>query len=120
MLLGPFGMGLTALEYMRKNGGDAARVSAVEEIAEDHTAPIRAKLIAALGDKDVAVRAAAAKALASYHEPDVPPALANAFEDAKSPVRLTAAASYLISTGAVAPPPKDQPRTFFKKGGRKK
>jgi hypothetical protein len=120
MLLGPFGMGLTALEYMRKNGGDAARVSAVEEIAEDHTAPIRAKLIAALEDKDVAVRTAAAKALGSYHQPDVALALANDFEDAKSPVRLTAAASYLVSTAAVAPPRKDPPVTFFTRGGRKR
>jgi HEAT repeat protein len=105
MLLGPFGMGITALEYMRKNGGDAARVSAVEEIAENHTAPIRGKLIAALGDKDVGVRTAAAKALGSYHEPDVAPALVNDFEDAKAPVRLTSAASFLLSTGAVAAAP---------------
>ena len=108
MLLGPFGFGIAAIEYMRKNGGDAARVSAVEEIAENHTAPIRARLIAALGDRDVAVRTAAAKALASYHEPEVAPALANDFEDAKAPVRLTSAASYLVSTGAVAPPKVEQ------------
>ena len=104
MLLGPFGFGITAVEYMRKNGGDSARVAAVEQVAQNHTAPIREKLIAALKDKDVAVRAAAAKALAGYHEPDVAPALAEDFPDPKTPVRLTAAAAYLMSTGAVATP----------------
>jgi len=101
MLLGPFGMGLTAYEYLHKNGGDSARVSAIEAIAQNHTAPIRAELIGAVADKDLGVRAAAAKALARYHEPDVPPALAKVFDDTKPPVRLTAAAAYLISTRAV-------------------
>jgi hypothetical protein len=106
MFLGPFGFGITALEYMRKNGADTARVTAVEEVAQNHTALIQAKLIAALKDKDVAVRAAAAKALAGYHEPDVAQALADAFPDPKTPVRLTAAAAYLMSTGVVATPPE--------------
>ncbi len=105
MFLGPFGFGITALEYMRKNGADTARVSAVEEVAQNHTGPIRTTLIAALKDKDVAVRTAAAKALAGYHEADVAPALADRFPDPKTPVRLTAAASYLMSTGVVATPP---------------
>jgi HEAT repeat protein len=104
MLLGPFGLGITALEYMRKNGGDVPRITAVEEIAENHTAPIRTKLIAALSDKDAPVRVAAAKALATFHDPDVPPALANQFSDGRAPIRLTAAASYLINTSAVATP----------------
>ncbi len=102
MLLGPFGMGLTAYEYLHKNGGDASRVTALEAIAENHTAPIRQELIAALGDKDLGVRAAAAKALGRYREADVAPALAKVFDDTKPPVRLTAAAAYLVSTG-VAP-----------------
>lgn len=104
-LLGPFGIGLTALEYMRKNGGDTARVSAIEAIAQNHTTPIRNELIGATVDKDLGVRAAACKALARYHDKDVPPALAKVFDDVKPPVRLTAAAAYLISTGAVAGSP---------------
>ena len=107
MLLGPFGMGLTAYEYLHKNGGDEARVSAIEAIAEDHTAPIRAELIAALMDKDLGVRAAAARALSHYREPAVAAKIANCFLDSKPPVRLTAAAAYLISTGAVAGSPVD-------------
>jgi HEAT repeat protein len=101
MLLGPFGIGITAFEYLRKNGGDEARVSAIEAIAQNHTAPIRAELIAAATDKDLGVRAAACKALARYREPEAAKALAIAFDDQKAPVRLTAAAAYLISTGAV-------------------
>ena len=109
MLLGPFGIGLTAIEYLRRNGGDTARVSAIEAIAENHTNPIRVELISATSDKDLGVRAAACKALARYHDKDVPPALAKVFDDPKPPVRLTAAAAYLISTGAVvaSPPPSE-------------
>ena len=104
MLLGPFGFGITAFEYMHNNGADQARVQAVEQIAQNHTAPIRRTLLAALGDKDLAVRVSAAKALGQYHEPDVAPALANLLSDSKPPVRLTAAAAYLLSTGTVAEP----------------
>ena len=105
MLLGPFGYGLTAYEYLHRNGGDSARVTAIEAIAQNHTAPIRIELIAATLDKDLGVRAAACKALARYHDPDVPPAIAKVFDDSKPPVRLTAAAAYLISTGAVVGSP---------------
>jgi len=103
--LGPFGIGLTAWDYIHKNGGDTARISAIEAIAQNHTAPIRAELIDATDDKDLGVRAAACKGLARYHDKDVPPALAKVFDDSKPPVRLTAAAAYLISTGAVAGSP---------------
>jgi HEAT repeat protein len=100
MLLGPFGFGLTAYEYIRKNGGDSARVSAIEAIAGNHTEPIRKDLIDATTDKDLGVRAAACKALAHYREADVPPAIGKVFDDTKPPVRLTAAAAYLVSTHA--------------------
>lgn len=101
MLLGPFGIGLTAFEYLHTNGSDAARISAIEAIAQNHTAPIRAELIEATTDKDFGVRTAACKALARYREPDAVKALASEFDDTKIPVRLNAAAAYLISTGAV-------------------
>jgi HEAT repeat protein len=98
MLLGPFGFGITAYEYMRKNGGDSARVTAIEQISQEKTDPIRTTLIAALGDKDTAVRAAAAKALGSYREKPVSDALLAVFDDIKPPVRLTAAAAYILSS----------------------
>lgn len=98
MLLGPFGFGITAIEYMRKNGGDDARVSAIEQLSEEKTQPIRKELIDALTDKDPAVRAAAANALGSYRERSVPIALLPVFDDTKAPVRLTAAAAYIRAT----------------------
>ena len=102
ILLGPFGMGISAYEYMRKNGGDAGRLIAIEQISQEHTGPIRAELIAALEDKDADVRAAAAKALGSYHEKAVSDALLPVFDDAKAPVHLIAAAAYLRSTEVAA------------------
>ena len=118
ILLGPFGYGITAYEYLRKNGGDAARVTAIELLAMNHTNPIRDELVAALLDKDPGVRLAAAKALREYHEPAVADAISKVFDDSKPPVRLTAAAAYLISSGdapgvpdpnRLTPPPA-QPR----------
>jgi HEAT repeat protein len=107
LLLGPFGIGIGAYEYLHKNGGDSARVSAIDAIAQNHTAPIRSELLSGLNDKDLGVRAASAKALSRYHEPEVPPALAKLFDDTKAPVRLTAAAAYLISSGAVVGSPME-------------
>ena len=98
MLLGPFGFGLTAYEYMHKNKSDTARVSAINQLAEEHTTPVRAELIAALSDKDVGVRAAAASALGSYREKEVSNQLLPLFDDTKAPVRLSAAAAYIRST----------------------
>ncbi len=102
MLLGPFGIGITAYEYMRKNGGNSGRVVAIEDIAQQRTSPVRSTLLGALGDKDPAVRAAAAKALGDYHERQVSDALLPLFDDSNRPVRLTAAAAYIRSTGRIA------------------
>ncbi|NYF81264.1 HEAT repeat domain-containing protein [Granulicella arctica] len=99
MLLGPFGFGITAYEYMRKNGGESSRVTAIEELSKIRTEPIRKEFVAALDDKDPGVRAAAAKALGEYHDKPTAAALLNLFSDSKPPVRLTAAAAYLRSTG---------------------
>ncbi|HWZ49999.1 MAG TPA: HEAT repeat domain-containing protein [Granulicella sp.] len=109
MLLGPFGFGITAYEYIHKNGGNSARALAVEQIAQEKTAPIRNKLIGALDDKDPSVRAAAAKALGAYRDKAVASALANLFYDSKLPVRLTAAAAYLRSNGAAPGVPSNAP-----------
>jgi HEAT repeat protein len=98
MLLGPFGFGITAVEYMRKNGGDSARVLAIQQLSQENTAPVRNELIAALSDKDPAVRAAAATAVSSYRERTVPKALIPLLDDTKAPVRLTAAAAYIRAT----------------------
>lgn len=107
MLLGPFGIGITAYEYLRRNGGDSARVTAIEALTAEKTEPIYKELTAALADRDPGVRAAAAKALGEYRNPSAGLALTALFNDTKAPVRLTAAASYLLATGTVV---KSEPR----------
>jgi HEAT repeat protein len=104
MLLGPFGFGITAYEYIHKNGGDSARTLAIELLSQEKTKPIHDELLAALADKDLGVRAAAAKALGDYHDPATAAAIANLFYDPKPPIRLTAAAAYLRASGAVVSP----------------
>jgi hypothetical protein len=108
LLLGPFGFGITAYEYIHKNGGDSTRVLTVEQIAQERNTAIRNELVAAFDDKDPAVRAAAAKELGRYREKEVRTALANVFYDPKLPVRLTAAAAYLRSNGAAPGVPESK------------
>jgi HEAT repeat protein len=104
MLLGPFGFGITAYEAMKKNGGSSARVTSIEQLSEERTAPVRAAMLDALTDKDPGVRAAAAKALGTYHEADVATELSKLMIDPKAPVRFTGAAAYLRSVGASTTP----------------
>lgn len=104
MLLGPFGFGITAFEYMHKSGGNLARVSAIEQISQEKTEPIHRELVAALADKDPTVRAASAKALVEYQDNATSMALYALFIDPKFPVRLTSAAAYLRTTGVPGPP----------------
>jgi HEAT repeat protein len=103
MLLGPFGFGITAFEFIRQSGGDQARDSAIEEIAQERIEPVHKELIAALDDKDLTVRAAAAKALVDYHDAPTQMAVYALLDDAKQPVRLTGAAAYLRTTGVPGP-----------------
>ena len=113
MLLGPFGFGITAYEYIHKNGGDSSRTLAIELLSQEKTKPIHDELIAALADKDLGVRAAAVKALGEYRDKETAAAIANVFYDSKPPVRLTAAAAYLRASGNVVDPsstPRFQPR----------
>jgi hypothetical protein len=108
MMLGPFGFGITAFEYVHQNGGDLARVSAIEQISQERTEPMHHELVAALADKDQAVRAAAAKALVQYHDKTTSSAVYALVADPKQPVRLTAAAAYLRTTGTPGPRPDRQ------------
>ena len=98
MLLGPFGFGITAYEYVRKNGGESAHVIAITELAKTKSEDRRELFVKALADKDPAVRIAAAKALGEYHDKAAAISLVPLFDDTKPPVRLTAAAAYLHST----------------------
>jgi HEAT repeat protein len=95
LLLGPFGFGVAAIDYMRKSGTDPARAVAISLLAEDKSSAVRAQILDALHDKDAAVRAAAARALGQRHDPSLRKPLGALFEDPKLPVRLTAAAAYI-------------------------
>jgi HEAT repeat protein len=101
LLLGPFGFGIRAVEYMHKSGGSPARANAINLLAESHVA-MRSELIDALSDKDAAVRAAAAKALGQRHDPSDLKPLGALFSDPRLPVRLTAAAAYINCSHAAA------------------
>lgn len=103
MLLGPFGFGITAVEFMRQSGGDAARAAAIEQVAQEKTEPIHRELLDALKDKDAGVRAAAAKALVDYRDKETQDAVYTLLLDPKDPARLTAAASYLRIMGTPGP-----------------
>jgi hypothetical protein len=103
MLLGPFGFGVGALEYIRKNGGDSSRVSAIEQIGEERTEPIHKELLSVLADKDPTVRVAAARALVDYRDKATSMAIYQQFADVKYPIRLTAAAVYLRTAGIPGP-----------------
>jgi len=94
--LGPFGVGLKAIEYADKpNGAAVARAEAVAQLARQHNDEVHAVLIEALTDYEPAVRAAAAKGLGRWTDAETERQMLPMFGDNKLAVRLTAAASYL-------------------------
>jgi len=104
ILLGPFGFGVKAFEYMLKSGSDPARVAAIDLLAQSHVPGLDAELIQALSDKDQAVRAEAAKALGQRHVASAMKPIGALLNDPKLPVRLFAAAAFInCSHGAAAP-----------------
>lgn len=103
LLLGPFGFGVAAFEYMRKSGSDPARVVAIDLLTQSHVPDLDAELIKALSDKDQAVRAEAAKALGQRHVASAIKPIGALLNDPKLAVRLFAAAAYInCSRGATA------------------
>jgi HEAT repeat protein len=102
LVLGPFGFSVAAVEYMRKNGADTARVQSIDLLAEERTEGVRDQMTSALDDKDPGVRAAAVKVLASFHRSQDSKSIAELLDDSKLPVRLAAAAAYIdcLSIGA--------------------
>ena len=104
ILLGPFGFGVKAFEYMLKSGSDPARVAAIDLLAQSHVTGLDAELINALNDKDQAVRAEAAKALGQRHVASAIKPIGMLMDDPKLPVRLFAAAAFInCSRGSTAP-----------------
>jgi HEAT repeat protein len=113
ILLGPFGFGIAAFNYIHQSGGDLARASAIEQLAQEHTELVHKELLAALADKDPTVRAAAAQGLVAYRDKATSSAIYLLFIDPKNPVRLTAAAAYLRTTGIPGPAPAAAARLPF-------
>jgi len=95
MVLGPFGFSISAVEYVRKNGGDSARIQAIDLLAEDKSEGVRDEMRAALDDKDAGVRAAAVKVLGNFHRSQDAKAISTLLDDSKLPVRLAVAAAYI-------------------------
>ena len=53
VLLGPFGFGISAYEYMKRNGGGSLpRVTAIEELAQMNTPAVRKELLDAVMTKN--------------------------------------------------------------------
>ena len=104
-LIGPFGVGLKAVEYANKNSGAGPRASAIDTIAQQHSDAVRDALIADLTDPEPAVRAAAAKGLGNWPGEDSAKQLYPLFGDTHLAVRLTAAAAYLRALHGPAEPP---------------
>ncbi|HEY6448350.1 MAG TPA: HEAT repeat domain-containing protein [Acidobacteriaceae bacterium] len=95
MALGPFGFSVSAIEYARKNGGDTARVQAIDLLAEVRTEGLRNEMLDDLVDDDAGVRAAAVRVVGSFHHPQDAQQIELLLDDSKLPVRLAAAAAYI-------------------------
>ncbi|MGC2399288.1 MAG: HEAT repeat domain-containing protein [Acidobacteriaceae bacterium] len=105
-VLGPFGLGLSAMRSFNGKSGIHPRVVAATLLEENQSPAAMKIFINAMDDPDPLVRAAAAKALGDYHTQDAMEALSDGFYDIKPAVRLMSAASYLR---AVGPEAKDNP-----------
>jgi HEAT repeat protein len=103
--LGPFGVGLKAIEMVDKNSGAPLRAAAIDRLAEQHTDEVHDVLVQDLTDAEPAVRAAAAKGLGRWQDEDTAKSVAPMFGDNRLAVRLTAAATYLRAVNHIPTPP---------------
>jgi HEAT repeat protein len=95
LVLGPFGFSVSAIEYARKNGGDSARVQAIDLLSEERSEGVHDQMKSSLDDSDPGVRAAAVRVLGSFHRAADAADIAILLDDSKLPVRLAAAAAYI-------------------------
>jgi HEAT repeat protein len=99
-LLGPFNIGVLAAEQVLKNGAVAARMEALNLLAEDcDTQTFKMLEAASTDDKTWAEKAAAAKALGRCGNPDAIPKLEQNLSDSNSAVRFMSAASIIRLSG---------------------
>ena len=103
--LGPFGIGLKAIEMVNKDSGAPPRAAAVDQLAHQHTDQVHAVLIDDLTDGEPAVRAAAAKGLGRWPDAETERQMLPMFGDNHLAVRLTAAATYLRAIHNIPTPP---------------
>jgi hypothetical protein len=109
--LGPFGVGLKAIEMADKNSGAAPRAAAIDQLAKQHTDEVHQVLVQDMTDGEPAVRAAAAKGLGRWPGEDTAKLVQPMFGDNRLAVRLTAAATYLRAIHNI-PTPSDSECEF--------
>ncbi len=96
VLLGPFNIGVLAAEQVLKNGAVAARMEALNLLAEDcDTQTFKMLEAATTDDKTWAEKAAAAKALGRCGNADAIPKLEQNLADSNSAVRFMSAAAII-------------------------
>jgi HEAT repeat protein len=103
--LGPFGVGLKAIEVVDKNGGAIPRAQAIDQLSKQHSEQVHDALVQDLADPEPAVRAAAAKGLGRWQDDGTEKLVAPMFGDNKLAVRLTAAATFLRAANHIPTPP---------------
>jgi len=95
-LLGPFNIGVIAAEQLFKNTRVAARMQALNLLAEEcDTQTFKLLEAAATGDDNWAEKAAAAKALGRCGNPDAIPKLEQNLSDSNAAVRFMSAAAII-------------------------
>jgi HEAT repeat protein len=103
--LGPFGVGLKAIEMVDKNSSAPLRAAALDRLAQQHTDQVHDVLVQDLTDDEPAVRAAAAKGLGRWQDDTTERLVAPMFGDNHLAVRLTAAATCLRVVNHIPTPP---------------
>ncbi|MGA3293383.1 MAG: HEAT repeat domain-containing protein [Candidatus Acidiferrales bacterium] len=99
--LGPFSMGVSFIEEYAKNNGAPIQAVCAKLLASDDSRDTVNELRDALGDKNWAVRAAAARALAKMNHREVVPQLKDMMEnDKEQPARFAAAAAIVRLSAA--------------------
>jgi hypothetical protein len=110
--LGPFSMGVSFVEEYARNNGAPVQALCAKLLASDDSRDTVNEMRDALADKNWAVRAAAARALAKMNHPEVIPQLRDMMQyDKERPARFAAAAAIIRlssakgSARAAVPPP---------------
>jgi HEAT repeat protein len=109
-LLGPFGLGLSAMRSLNGKNGIHPKVVAATLLAENPSPAVMRIFINAMDDPDPLLRAAAAKGLGDYHTKEAMETLGDGFYDIKPGVRLMSAAAYIRAAHSEADDKDAHPR----------